>query len=200
MATSTFRNKRNAPVSSQSVLALRDRTRSGSRALQIFSGLKYNIPLFTRKFTSTFVNFAGGLFKLEAYEESLGQKLHYSKVLRRFSNLALLAGVVVFSAGAGIRVYNSNSNPQSTVSAAEVPSIEPEPLGAFEQWMLDNTGFITNTSDDTDEDGLTNYEEFLLGSNVSNKYSCGNAKTDAQLALELINPGTCKKVDLTSAS
>jgi hypothetical protein len=57
---------------------------------------------------------------------------------------------------------------------------------------------IDSRDSDTDEDGLTNYQEYLLQSNPLSPKTCDNTMSDMQALRDLIYPGTCREIDWTN--
>jgi hypothetical protein len=69
----------------------------------------------------------------------------------------------------------------------------------YEKWIASNNlGKYSPPGDDLDKDGLNNYEEFLIGSNPTNKNSCSVGTTDNQNLLNLIDPTTCQPINFTA--
>jgi hypothetical protein len=69
----------------------------------------------------------------------------------------------------------------------------------YKNWIQSkNNNLFINADDDTDNDGLTNKEEFILDTNPLSKYTCSKDKTDAQLLVALINPKTCNPINFDS--
>lgn len=185
--------KRKSPVSGNSILALRDRTQKTN---SFFEGLRYNVPLIPKKLKSSFINFANGMLKVNSEVEKTKQTTHTTDLMRTFSHALLFAGVFIFAVGISFNVMTerSGATPQAVAGVRE--ENRPLELGAFEKWMIDQTGFVTTKDEDDDQDGLTNYEEFLIGSNPTNGYSCGNKNSDVELVLQFINPATCKPINM----
>jgi hypothetical protein len=68
---------------------------------------------------------------------------------------------------------------------------------AYKSWIeSQNNGQFSKPEEDLDNDELNNYEEFLIGSNPKSPYSCNTKITDIQNLKNLINPSTCKAINL----
>ena len=83
---------------------------------------------------------------------------------------------------------------ESTFSDLEIKK------NSYKLWIESkNNGKFSPLEGDIDKDGLTNYEEFLIGSNPVSPYSCNSNITDNQNLINLINPSTCKAIDMTNS-
>jgi hypothetical protein len=75
----------------------------------------------------------------------------------------------------------------------------PSYLQDYYLWSNQVMGGYINPDLDMDGDGLSNIEEFLVGSNPLSENSCVDLlKADGQLLQELTSPGTCQPFDLQS--
>jgi hypothetical protein len=87
------------------------------------------------------------------------------------------------------QTQNKQANAQSSV-------VDP-----YVSWIKSqNENEFSEKEEDLDKDGLTNFEEFTLKSNPNSANSCNPEKTDMQNLLNLINPNTCKAIDLKDDS
>ena len=128
----------------------------------------------------------------------------YKKLNRLPTNnqvrILALFSVMIFLISASIWSYSIIENNQKLANASK------EPISAFEikkntykLWVeAINNGIYSPPELDLDVDGLTNYEEFLIGSNPLKASSCNAKITDIQNLINLINPATCKVIDLTN--
>jgi len=69
---------------------------------------------------------------------------------------------------------------------------------SFEKWSIKSVGKVISQEEDSDNDGLSNYQEFHLGTKPDTKYTCDsdNTKTDRENLIELVNPVTCKPLSI----
>jgi hypothetical protein len=69
----------------------------------------------------------------------------------------------------------------------------------YDQWILkNNSNKYSPPGNDLDQDGLNNYEEYLIDSNPINKYSCNNNFTDNENVINLIDPVFCNPIDFNN--
>jgi hypothetical protein len=73
---------------------------------------------------------------------------------------------------------------------------KPNQQSQFDQWSLQKTGKLLIPTQDDDNDGLTNEEEFKLDTNPLSPNTCSPDKTDGENLLNLIDPATCQKINL----
>lgn len=66
----------------------------------------------------------------------------------------------------------------------------------FNDWSLAQTSLILAENGDFDSDGLTNKEEFLLQTKPNNMYSCATNTSDSENLVNLIDPATCKPINI----
>ncbi|NJK70795.1 MAG: hypothetical protein HC932_00785 [Thermales bacterium] len=71
-----------------------------------------------------------------------------------------------------------------------------EASAAYKEWMLEYSADLELPDEDLDVDGLTNMEEFLIGSNPAKATTCGDKRKDAEKLIELTDPVTCKQISL----
>lgn len=86
-----------------------------------------------------------------------------------------------------------------TMSGGQVAGASDQKYSNFEEyekWIKEKAGEYLKPEEDADGDGLTNYEEFLIGSNPTSKNTCSEEKNDMENLLSLIHPATCKPIDL----
>ena len=186
-------------ISEDTLLALRDRV-GGPKTMSLYAGQRYNIALIMRRVGKNFVNAAqsvGAFFGLEGTDTERPKTT--SELLRFVSRALLFAGIFVFAVAGSLSLLRVNY-PDLTpgqVAGASTSRVEPRALSAFEQWMQDNAGFVGTKEADEDGDGLTNYEEFLVGSKPTYFSSCNQEEIgDAEAILNLLHPGTCQPIDL----
>jgi hypothetical protein len=198
-------NYKNSKLSDTTLLALRDRLPDKNH-LSLYSGiskLRYAIPLIPRRIHSGIVNLAGGISKLFSYQESIptSQKIavYQQNLLRTFANGLMLFGLFIFLGASGFVYYKTAINPNIGAVAGVREETTANNLGAYEQWIFDSTGYVLSKEDDEDKDGLTNGEEFLIGSNPILDKTCGKDKNDAQEVIALQNPATCKPVNFENS-
>ena len=128
----------------------------------------------------------------EAVEDEQREKFQLLKKVRLMFKLVLL---VILIGLIGVGLYIMFVNPaQKTASRGVEAAYENSSADqriAFDEW---GRGYFGNTIDpqgDNDQDGLTNWEEFLLGSNPTKFSNCENKLSDAQSLFSEIDPGTC---------
>jgi hypothetical protein len=79
---------------------------------------------------------------------------------------------------------------------ASQPTSPAKPEDGYKKWAIDKFGKEADPFEDADKDQLTNNEEFIIGSDPKNPNSCDANKTDSENLIELVNPTTCKPIDL----
>jgi hypothetical protein len=79
---------------------------------------------------------------------------------------------------------------------ASQPAVPTKPEDGYKKWAIEKFGKEVDPFEDTDKDQLTNNEEFIIGSDPKNPNSCDANKTDSENLIELLNPTTCKPIDL----
>jgi hypothetical protein len=79
---------------------------------------------------------------------------------------------------------------------ASQPITQTKPEDGYKKWAIEKFGKEVDPFEDTDKDQLTNNEEFIIGSDPKNPNSCDANKTDSENLIELINPTTCKPINL----
>ncbi len=201
-------SKNKSSISKYSLGLLKKRSRKKNQISLYQKKWKYNVFLIPSRLKKSFVNMAGSLqaiLKNETVTKKKRKKASksyqgnqiFSKVFRLFSSALMITGVFVFLLGVGVvgvQRYSAGQNPVKQVAGVNSSTIVEQ--SDFDKWTLEKIGFVTVRNEDSDGDGLTNYEEFLLDSNPNSKYSCNPQKTDVDLVLEFIHPGTCQPVDM----
>ena len=194
--------KQNAPfhsriISEDALLALRDRV-GGPKTISLYAGQRYNIALIMRTLRKPFVNAARSVGVLFQKTNDSSERVRTSGELLRFASRALLfAGIFVFAIAASLTMMRRSPITSRSGQIAGASTVEPRRVTAFEQWMQDNAGFVGTKEADEDGDGLTNYEEFLVGSKPTFFSSCNQEGIgDAEAILNLLHPGTCQTINL----
>ena len=126
----------------------------------------------------------------------------------RFKNNYTLAVVTVgalLTSGLILTTIFAKSNTtvaskKEVAGAFEKIRVTNEPTEAYKSWVTDKLGSYAGPNEDADADGLTNDEEFMIGSDPNNSHSCNPNKTDAQNLIELINPVTCQPIDVNDTT
>jgi hypothetical protein len=118
-------------------------------------------------------------------------------------NTALALGMATMLIIGGITFNNlSRTNINSTdkvANAAEVAKKTElqQKMEAYSEWIKNlNNGQFIDPNTDSDKDKLTNYEEFVIGSNPFSASSCNERINDSENLLNLINPSTCRGINL----
>jgi hypothetical protein len=95
--------------------------------------------------------------------------------------------------------YNNNSDKNAEASS-EVLGVEETKINEnYSIWIKSfNKGNYSEPEKDIDSDKLTNFEEFIIGSNPSSAHSCNPNIEDEQNLINLIDPSTCKGIDLNN--
>ena len=121
----------------------------------------------------------------------------------KFKNKYAFVGVIVGAIlTSGFILVSLFAKPNVSTSRKEVAGVfekkksANEPTDAYKSWINDKLGSYSGPSEDADADGLTNDEEFMIGSDPNNQHTCNPNKTDAQNLIELINPVTCQAIDV----
>lgn len=83
----------------------------------------------------------------------------------------------------------ANTESSSSITAANEDQF-------FANWINIHFNKLVDKTGDEDQDGLTNYEEFMLGSDPAKYSTCGNNQSDAQNLVNLFDFGTCKPIDI----
>ena len=128
----------------------------------------------------------------EAVEEEQREKFQLLKKVRLVFKVVLLV-ILIGLIGVGLYimfVHPAQKTASRGVEAAYENSNEDQRT-AFDEWSRGYFGKTIDPQGDADADGLTNWEEFLLGSNPTKFSNCENKLSDAQSLFSEIDPGTC---------
>ncbi len=144
----------------------------------------------------------------EIKHHNIRAKIKSAQKIRKYSYLGTLVASAILFATLFLGYSNTASyvanNKQRTAAADSVTQTNrSNQTSPTDQKKLDYTNWITKqnnnkyapASEDLDGDGLTNYEEFLLGSDPLKKNSCTPKSTDLENLVNLINPKTCVPID-----
>ena len=124
-----------------------------------------------------------------------GKKIRRSNKLRRYSASTLFTTIIIifctlFLTGNAQwmgKFGEKNAQADKTKSTKNI---------SYDKWIADNNfGNYAAPGEDLDKDSINNYEEFLIGSNPSNKNSCNVNVTDNENLLNLIDPVSCLPID-----
>jgi hypothetical protein len=113
-------------------------------------------------------------------------------------SMAILA-ILVF--GSGLLATNWSNNQFQVANADEnsILSKSNNNFNVYKSWVeSSNNGIYSKPEEDIDNDKLSNFEEFLIRSNPITPYSCNAKITDIENLNNLINPATCKAIDLNN--
>jgi hypothetical protein len=108
----------------------------------------------------------------------------------------IVVSVIIISLLLNQKVTNKA---QGSVAGVIVKSVTKnnQPTDAYKSWIADKLGQYYGPEEDFDTDQLSNEEEFIIGTDPKNEHTCNPDKTDAENLVELINPITCKLLDLS---
>lgn len=140
----------------------------------------------------------------EIKHHNIRAKIKNTQKIRKYSFVGtLVAGALLFATL--LLGYNNTANYFATNKqrSANANTVIQTPISPAEQKKIDYTNWITKlnnnkyspASNDDDGDGLTNYEEFLLGTDPFKKNSCTPKATDLENLVNLVNPKTCVPID-----
>jgi hypothetical protein len=139
--------------------------------------------------------------KLEKLSKT--NKKSVKKIRINKKNTALALGLATMMIIGGVTFNNlSNAKINSSdkvANAAEVAKKTElqQKMEAYSEWIKNsNNGQFIDPNTDSDKDGLTNYEEFVIGSNPFSAFSCNERINDSENLLNLINPSTCRGINL----
>lgn len=115
------------------------------------------------------------------------------------------AGFTVFVAtlsvlfGLSLGIFLGFESPNQTLAFFKIDDfVEIAPksdLTDYDSWAKASLNSTKNETFDPDNDGLSNYQEFLLKSKPLNKNSCKDQESDFEMVVNLTNPGKCQRVD-----
>ena len=134
---------------------------------------KSNKKLYIAAFTMLFVSATIFTFTFNSYQ----QKQNESR-----------------SAVAGV-MEKSQSSSSSSASKGIKKGIPILDEAGYAKWIEEKNKVFVEYSEDLDGDGLTNGEEFLLGTNPLKDKTCDD-KTDVENLVNLVDPAICKPMDL----
>jgi hypothetical protein len=182
-----------------------------------FSSKNSNSNIYTEDFqTAKKANFAPSFtsvkpasFESKFYTQDKkvrGKKA--SKTRPKFKiKLKYMAAVMLFILsfgflGAGGFLYFSNTRNIETSQVAgaseEAQESQFEKIEEYKAWASEIGFADSDPAGDEDNDELTNYEEFLIGSDPLSANTCDENQTDSQNLFNFINPVDCKPVDLNN--
>jgi hypothetical protein len=118
--------------------------------------------------------------------------------------VGLLVMVTVFgSANGGNKPFQkqevkgvTSGNEAKQVSDKQPEQKKPTEPTEYKKWITEKLGVYSDGLEDADGDQLTNNEEFIVGTEPKNAHSCDPNKTDSENLIELINPVSCKAIDM----
>jgi hypothetical protein len=124
---------------------------------------------------------------------------HLGSILAFWATAALIPLVAFWGVLDESVVYGLGESERPTKQVAGVRETQEDfqlDEVAYKDWIKGQTGLHLSSSDDLDEDGLTNGEEFLLQTDPKHAYTCKGDKTDLENVLKLIDPVTCEGLKL----
>jgi hypothetical protein len=103
----------------------------------------------------------------------------------------------LFLAGAFGYTQMQNNPGQQQVAGAQESLLDEAELEAYSDWInKKNGGEFSAPEADLDSDQLTNYEEFIIGTDPVSAHTCDPETTDMQNILNVVNPVTCQEINL----
>jgi hypothetical protein len=114
----------------------------------------------------------------------------------------LLASVFITFSVSGLffwNNFNSSLNSGGQVAGASEINEKYSDYEEYKVWIQEKANGYFSPEEDKDEDGLTNYEEFLIGSNPTSKNTCDEKVTDMENLLALKNPASCELINLENS-
>lgn len=125
------------------------------------------------------------------------------KISKRRTKVAAIISIFLLSASifgiSGFSYYQKFfKQTQPTVAGAmEVAKPKVVNYDEYKTWIESkNEGSFSEPGLDLDKDQLSNYEEFLISSNPISANTCDPKTSDSKNLFQLINPATCKPIDL----
>lgn len=132
-------------------------------------------------------------------KKSIIKKIRVSK---KHSAVAIgMLSMVLIAGFTFSNLSNTQNNNDKVAFAAEAPikSSLQQKKDAYSDWIKSqNDGKFVDANEDSDKDGLTNFEEFVIGSKTFSPNSCNENINDSENLINLINPATCKGIELDS--
>lgn len=124
------------------------------------------------------------------------------KTSKKRTKIAAMISIFLLSASifgvSGFSYYQRFFRQQPTVAGA-VDVAKPKVVNyeEYKTWIESkNEANFSEPDLDLDNDQLSNYEEFLIGSNPTSANTCNPKTSDSKNLFQLINPATCKPIDL----
>jgi hypothetical protein len=124
---------------------------------------------------------------VESVSHKSGSKLDWVWVIVLLGSFGIAFG--------GIAWVNRTSPTQ--VLSANTSKTEVIDSKAYAQWSEKYFGKVAGQAEDNDTDQLSNIEEYKLGSDPTKYSSCDNNKSDAETLYELVDPKSCKKIQVS---
>ena len=121
-----------------------------------------------------------------------GDKLKYYST----SFAIMVVALIISIASSNLQNINQASASEQVLGVEELIIIEPDTNIEFKLWLEEHKIENQDKNLDSDDDQLTNYEEFQIGSDPKSAYSCDNERTDSQNLYNLINPVTCQEINI----
>jgi hypothetical protein len=131
----------------------------------------------------------------ELHNSNLRKKIRNSNKFKRYSVSTLLTTVVIIFCTLFL-TGNTQWMGKFGEKNVQADKNKSTKTVSYDKWIIDNNlGKYSPPGDDLDKDGLSNYEEFLIGSIPTNKNSCNINATDNQNLLDLVDPVSCMPID-----
>jgi len=121
-----------------------------------------------------------------------------SGALAKFMVAASFAAFCISTLAFGTGFITVDDVSRAVAGAYDSSEVQPVELTEYEQWSMDNFNTVEDSSADWDDDGLTNFEEYLLGTDPTSKHTCDENSTDLDLLVNFVNPATCEAMDINS--
>lgn len=167
-----------------------------------------NSNIYTKDFTD---NISKNITNKEKSKLPLKQQLKKPKKRNRLGRF-VAATAILFTLVGSIGAYALNKNliPSGLPGLGAIKSAvagevsyegsDVENFEEYKKWILsENNSQYLPPNGDLDNDELTNYEEFILQTNPKSANSCSQDATDIENLLKLVDPLTCKPIDLTNS-
>jgi hypothetical protein len=120
-------------------------------------------------------------------------------------SFAALSMIFIVFASAAIALKSNmgivdSSNKTAVADQVEAQNEIDQEVLRYKAWIQSKMGGLDpGYNEDSDVDGLSNYEEFLIGSNPNSPYSCNPRISDTENLANLINPANCKAINLQNS-